>query len=223
MTGVAPLAGASELPPARASCEAPSPSRLIYASRGIASTPRLSSRGSSIRKAVKADTPMPLVPMTPIEARDVATYLLHAELDPLPPKVVPMRLPPLARRVTFDEVSARVLRKTCRHCHSEPDYALGEGGPGNTGGFGFPPRGLNVGNYEGVLAGFLDEKGERRSVFAPIENGMPRLVAVLVARQGDEEAGKPSANLRGMPLGLPALTPEEVQLVDTWIAEGRPQ
>jgi hypothetical protein len=26
----------------------------------------------------------------------------------------------------------------------------------------------------------------------------------------------------GMPLGLPALSPEEIQLVDSWIAQGRP-
>jgi hypothetical protein len=29
--------------------------------------------------------------------------------------------------------------------------------------------------------------------------------------------------VRGMPLGLPAVGPEEIQLVESWIAQGRPQ
>ena len=30
-------------------------------------------------------------------------------------------------------------------------------------------------------------------------------------------------SLRGMPLGLPSVTPEELQLVESWIAQGRPE
>jgi hypothetical protein len=46
-------------------------------------------------------------------------------------------------------------------------------------------------------------------------------VARLRARQL-EEAGQPDPNLRGMPLGFPALTPEELQLVESWLEQGRP-
>jgi cytochrome c2 len=173
-------------------------------------------------KAVKADTAMPLVPLTQDEARDLAAFLLTAPLAEPPAREIPARLPILSRRVSYGEVYDRVLRSTCRHCHSEPDFALGEGGPGNTGGFGFPPRGLNLGSYQGVAAGMLDDHGERTSVFAPMADGTPRLVAVLLARQA-EEAGRSDPALRGMPMALPALSPEEIQLVETWIAEGRPQ
>jgi hypothetical protein len=76
--------------------------------------------------------------------------------------------------------------------------------------------------YEGVAAGYLDDHGERRSVFSAMSDGTPRLVAALLARQA-EEAGQPNPAIRGMPLGLPALDPEAVQVLETWIAQGRPQ
>ncbi|WP_437723054.1 c-type cytochrome [Sorangium sp. So ce861] len=172
--------------------------------------------------AIKPGTPMPQVPMSPAEARDIAAFLATAPLSPPAPANAPERLPLLSRRVTYAEVDRRVFRVTCRHCHSEPDYALGDGGPGNTGGFGFKPRGLNLATYEGIAAGYVDDRGERRSVFARGPDGAPRLVAALVARQA-EEAGRADPAVRGMPLGLPALGPEEIQLVESWISQGRPQ
>ena len=48
-------------------------------------------------------------------------------------------LPLRARPVAFEEVSERVLRKVCWHSHAQPDYARGDGGPGNSGGFGWIP------------------------------------------------------------------------------------
>jgi hypothetical protein len=68
----------------------------------------------------------------------------------------------------------------------------------------------------------LDDRGERRSVFETLDDGTPRLVAALLARAA-EEAGQPDPRVRGMPLGLPALPPEDIQLVETWIAQGRPR
>jgi hypothetical protein len=172
--------------------------------------------------AIKPGTPMPQVPMSPAEARDIAAFVVTAELAPQAPRSAPERLPLLSRRVTYGEVDRRVFRLTCRHCHSEPDYALGDGGPGNTGGFGFKPRGLNLATYEGIAAGYVDDQGERRSVFSRGPDGAPRLVAALLARQA-EEAGRADPAVRGMPLGLPAVGPEEIQLVESWIAQGRPQ
>ncbi len=173
-------------------------------------------------QAVKPGTLMPKLDLTPEEAKNVAAFILKTELAPPPERPVPARLPVLTRRVTYDEVSRRVFRNTCWHCHAEPDYAIGDGGPGNTGGFGFKPRGLNLAEYDGINAGFLDDKGERRSIFSAMPDGTPRLVAALVARQ-HEQAGSRDPALRGMPLGLPALSAEDIQLVETWIAQGRPQ
>jgi hypothetical protein len=132
------------------------------------------------------------------------------------------RLPPLDRKVTYDEVSTKVFRRTCWHCHGEPDYAAGDGGPGNTGGFGFKPRGINFVDYGSVQAGRVDDQGERHSLFEKTADGTPRLLGALLARR-DEEAGRPRADLRGMPLGYPSLSPEDVQLVESWIAQGRPR
>jgi hypothetical protein len=118
-------------------------------------------------------------------------------------------------------VQARVLRKVCWHCHSQPDFTRGDGGPGMTGGFGFAPRGLDLSTYSGVLSGLRDREGRGTSVFTPRADGEPLLVAVLRARQA-EECGV-TTELRGMPLGLPALSAEEIQLVDSWVEQGRPE
>jgi cytochrome c2 len=172
--------------------------------------------------AVKADTEMPSHSLTRNEARDIAAYLLKAELGPNPKAPPVERLPLLSRRVSYREVEERVLRVTCRHCHTDPDSAGGDGGPGNTGGFGFRPRGLDLSTYGSVAAGYLDDAGERHSVFTKDERGVPFLVAALLARHDE---GTPSAapKTRGMPLGLPAVPLEDIQLVDTWIAQGRPR
>lgn len=187
-------------------------------------------------QAVKPGSPMPTLPLTTDEADALVAYLLYAPLDKAKatPTPVPPRLPVLGRRVSWDEVSEKVFKKVCWHCHSTPELALGDGGPGNTGGFGFPGRGLNVAGYSDIMAGSLDDKGERRSVFLPIDpsakndpksdakNATPRLVAHLLARQS-EVAGKPVPGILGMPLGLPPMSPEQIQLVESWIAQGRPR
>lgn len=173
-------------------------------------------------KALKPDAVMPRVPLSAEQARDIAAYLLQAPLASTDVEKAPERLPLLSRRVTYKEVEERVFSVTCRHCHSEPRTAIGDGGPGNGGGFGFRPRRLDLGSYRGIAAGFVDDQGERRSVFEPLPDGTPRLVAALIARHA-EEARSPSPGLRGMPLGLPPLPLEDIQLVETWITQGRPQ
>lgn len=168
---------------------------------------------------VKVDALMPQTPLTDDEATKLASFVAFEALAPEEPKKPPSRLPVLTRHVSYEEVKARVFNKICWHCHSDADYAIGDGGPGNTGGFGFAPRGLNLAAYDGILSGSLDDKGERRSIFEPMADGTPRLVAALVARWG-EEAGHEDAAIRGMPLGLPSLSPEDLQLVDSWVAQG---
>ena len=90
-----------------------------------------------------------------------------------------------------------------------------------TGGFGFKPRKIDFSSYQGIQSGGIDRNGERVSLFAPTAEGLPRLVAALVARQR-EEVGQVSPDVRGMPLGLPPVTPEQLQLVESWVDQGRP-
>jgi cytochrome c2 len=170
---------------------------------------------------MKADTLMPTMGLAEDEARAIAAYILQTPLGPLDTASAPARLAVLDRKVTYDEVATRVFRKTCWHCHGEPDFERGDGGPGNSGGFGFKGRGLNLSDYQATFAGFIDDSGQRTSVFTSAPDGTPYVVAAMLARQ-KEEAGE-EGSLRGMPLGLPALPPQDVQLVETWIAQGRPR
>ncbi len=157
----------------------------------------------------------------PREAAALAAFIADTPLAPGPKPDVPARLPVLERAVTYAEVSTKVFRDTCWHCHAVPDFARGDGGPGNSGGFGFKPRGLELSSYTGISEGSFDDAGERRSIFAKLPDGTPRVVAHLMARHS-EVAGSVGA-VRGMPLGLPPLTLEQIQLVESWVAQGRPQ
>lgn len=174
-------------------------------------------------KAVKADSAMPKIALEPQDVRDIVGYLTQVEITPPPKPVKFERLPVLTRKVTFKEVDEKVFHRTCWHCHSEPDYAIGDGGPGNSGGFGFKPRGLNLSAYSGIAAGDIDDNNERQSIFQKDDKGVSRLVAALVARHDEEEQNIETGKVRGMPLGYNALSAEDIQLVETWAAQGRPQ
>jgi mono/diheme cytochrome c family protein len=169
----------------------------------------------------KHDSAMPDNRLTEQEGRDLAAFIMKAPLAAQPAPERPLRLPPLDRPVGWDEVSAEVFGKVCIHCHSDPDAEMGDGGPGFAGGFGMPMRKLDLTDYESTFAGYLDDDGKRRSVFEPSHDGTPRLVAALWARW-EEQQGKKAA-VRGMPLGLPALSVEQIQLVESWVAQGRPR
>jgi mono/diheme cytochrome c family protein len=165
---------------------------------------------------------MPRFPLAPADARALAEFIMTTPLvEPKDARHEPPRLPLLRRRVGWDEVYARVFH-VCRHCHAEPELAFGDGGPGNTGGFGFAGRGVDLSSATAASRGELDEHGRRTSLFAPLADGTPRLIALLLARRA-EEAGRPVPGLRGMPLALPSLDPEELQLVESWVAQGRPR
>lgn len=172
--------------------------------------------------ALKPGTLMPTVGLTEPEAQQLAAYLLFAKLKPPRATQPPPRLPVLERKVTYAEVDEKVFHVTCRHCHSNADIALGEGGPGNTGGFGFAPKGLNLASYASINSGYKDDEGQRRSIFEKTADGTPRLLAAVLARQL-EEHGQVDPEVRGMPLGLPSLSPEQVQLLESWIVQGRPR
>ena len=170
---------------------------------------------------VKHDAAMPKLGLSEVEARDLAAFLSFGELQAPSSPARFERLPVLARRVGFDEVNEQVFAVTCRHCHTNSDLAAGDGGPGNTGGFGFKPRKIDFSSYQGIQSGGVDAHGQRVSLFTPTSEGVPRLVAALVAR-AREDAGQESDEVRGMPLGLPPLTGEQIQLVESWVAQGRP-
>jgi mono/diheme cytochrome c family protein len=172
---------------------------------------------------VDPTTHMPRVGLTEAEARDLSAFLLETEPPPpSPPPSPEARLPVLARAVPFAEVAEKVFHKVCWHCHAAPFYALGDGGPGNTGGFGFAARGLDLSTHEGVLSGSIGGDGRRRGLFGPLADGTPRLVAHLMARRLEERGGV-VPGVRGMPLGLPALALEDIQVVESWIAQDRPE
>jgi cytochrome c2 len=181
-------------------------------------------------QAVKADTRMPNFGLAPEEAADIVAYILDSPLTP-EERAPFARLPPLTRRVSFEEVNRQVFSRTCHHCHTDPEASGGDGGPGNTGGFGFAPRGVSFSSHASILSGYLDDRGERRSLFEPLADGTPRLVAALLARHYETDGVvqatatvRPAASrsVRGMPLGLPPLSPEDIQLVETWVAQGKP-
>lgn len=173
-------------------------------------------------QAVKPKSLMPNFKLSATQARDIAAFVLTAPLEPLPPIAIPDRLPVLEREVRYLEVETRVFKKICWHCHSDPDYALGDGGPGNTGGFGFRAHHLDLASYEGIASGFVNDKGERESVFKKLPDGTPKVVAHMMARYS-EVAGKPIEGVEGMPMGLPPMSLEEIQLVETWVSQGRPR
>ncbi len=172
--------------------------------------------------SMKKDTVMPTHGFTDQEAKDVAAYLVNVPLSPAAKPEAPQKLPVLTRPVKYAEVEKVVFSITCRHCHGNPDIAGGDGGPGNTGGFGFAPRSLDLSTYRSAANGLMKDDGQRHSLYEKGPDGTPLLVAALRARQS-EEAGIPVPGMRGMPLGLPAVSSEAVQLVETWIAQGRPQ
>lgn len=164
--------------------------------------------------ALKPGAAMPRVPLTDQERADLAVFLSTTPLAAPSPGTPPALLPPLERPVTHAEVERAVFKRVCWHCHSDPDGNGGDGGPGNTGGLGFSGKGLDFGSRAAIV---------RRKAYlsAPID-GVPRLVWHLQARHAETAGLPPDPRRRGMPLGLPPLTPEQIQLVRSWVAQGMP-
>lgn len=163
---------------------------------------------------------MPSQHVKPDDAKDNAAFIATTPLAALPAPSPNGRLPLLTRDVSYDEVEERVFKKVCWHCHATADYAMGDGGPGNTGGFGFRAHELDLSTYENTMSGATGDDGTTHSIFAKTADGMPLLVAHLIARH-TEENGDIVDGIRGMPLGLPPMSWEDIQLVESWIAQGR--
>ena len=131
---------------------------------------------------------MPKLDISADNARDLAAFIARTPLSPIATPPPMQRLPLLERPVLWAEVETKVFRNLCWHCHAVPDYARGDGGPGNSGGYGYAARGLDVSSYAGISSGSLDDKGEPRSVFAKLPDGTPRLIAILMARYAGSAA-----------------------------------
>lgn len=163
--------------------------------------------------AIVPSTPMPPPALDPGTRADIVAALFSDRLAPRAPPAAPARAPPPEGPVGWDEVNEAVFHEVCRHCHSDPLPVGGDGGPGNTGGFGFPGAGLDLSSREALRAGGRHDPLER------LPDGTPRLVAHLEARHA-EVAGHPVEGVLGMPLGLPPLSPERIARVRAWIEQG---
>ncbi len=73
-----------------------------------------------------------------------------------------------------------------------------------------------------MARGMRGPDGRRQSIFAKDDTGIPRLVQSLLARHEEERTGK-TGSVLGMPLGFPGLPAEDIQMVDSWVAQGRPR
>jgi mono/diheme cytochrome c family protein len=170
---------------------------------------------------VKPRSKMPVYNLEDEEVGALAAFLLAEPLQPIDETPVPSRLPLLARPVSFAEVKTEIFEKACMHCHANPDKSFNDGGPGNTGGFGYKGRGLSFMSYREAQSGSIGDDGERRSVFAK-QGDTPKVIAHLMARY-EEVRGREVPETLGMPMGLPPLSLEQIQLLESWIAQGRPQ
>ena len=173
-------------------------------------------------KAVDPHTEMPSFTLSGDDARALAAFVWLVDVGPVPVAPTEDEAPAPASPPSWEQVSERIFKKLCWHCHSSKAFARGDGGPGNTGGFGFAARGLDLSSYEGVLSGAIGEDGRRRSIFAKDANGEPRLMRVLRLRK-EEERGHHRDDLRGMPLGFPSLSEADLALLQAWIDAGRPR
>ncbi len=172
---------------------------------------------------------MPSHGLSKQEAEDLAAYLVRTPRSLSEPSRAPEPVARVERDVFYEEVEERVLRRSCYHCHADPDFSMGDEGPGNEGGFGFLGVGLNLANYEGVAGGAypgglsvqnsLFAERERLPIFDIDAPAASRLLRALRARRIEEQGGT-VPGVRGMPLGLPALAEEEIALVEAWITQG---
>jgi cytochrome c2 len=180
---------------------------------------------------LKPGTLMPAMGVSRADAEAIAAYLRFGDPELMLAKRVAPTLPPAAnRKVTYAEMKEATLGKVCVHCHMN-DYEK-DPGPGNLGGLGYRGIGLSMRTYETLVQGALDDNGERTSVLAPREpGGVPPLLEVLVLRKrehwrdrlpafGDTDRPGFGSARRGMPLGLPSLTDEEIGLLRAWIEQG---
>jgi mono/diheme cytochrome c family protein len=164
---------------------------------------------------------MPDFDLTAEQAARLRDYVLSVPAMKETIAAVPVDLPLLTKPVGWEEVRSKVFGQICVHCHMTADKNAGEGGPGNTGGLGFAGKGLDLESWDALAASDVltpRVAGEEAPLIARL-----RIRAVEHARElaGPHTAPAPAGE-RGMPMALPALTPVEMQLIRSWIAQGAP-
>ncbi|MFI5299174.1 MAG: hypothetical protein ACHREM_13845 [Polyangiales bacterium] len=192
-------------------------------------------------ESIAPGTKMPKLTLTRDEAETIVDFMWSADpqLEPVPkldPRATLTPPKPLTRTVTYAEMKERVLGKVCVHCHMN-DHER-DNGPGNHGGLGYRGDGLSMRTYETLVRGVLERDGKRRSVLiAEPGETTPPIVLVMLQRkiEGARDQLAPlhdhelphfpsaedvRAEAPGMPLGLPAMSDEEIQILVTWIAQG---
>lgn len=162
---------------------------------------------------------MPKYLLLPEQESALIQFLFSYPLKEEPPFVAFQPLPLLSRDVFYPEIEARITKRLCWHCHSKPIPRTGDGGPGNTGGFGFEGAGLDLGSYEGILQGSKRRTREFQSILAKESSGIPRVIEHLIARHSEIQ-GRQNEKYLGMPLGLPPLPADDIQLFWSWIEQG---
>jgi len=166
---------------------------------------------------VKPDALMPNVGLTAAEASAIAAFLLEAKVpEPQAPTKVVIQ-GNHAGPATYKEVQ-EVFDGVCVHCHSDPSHAAGDGGPGNTGGFGFQGQGLDLTSFSRIRMGSMRRK-DGRSVVKVGPDSPSKLVVHLIERH-NEVNGLDDPNVLGMPLGHPPLSIEDIELIHAWTTSG---
>ncbi len=176
-------------------------------------------------------TLMPAHPFAPQEMADLVAFLLEGDLGAAAKlAAAPALAEPRPGEVRFEEL-AEIFHDTCKHCHL-PDE---KGGIGNTGGgWGYRPRGLDLDTESGPLRGSYGMGGRRKPIFrAGAGEALPPILQRVLWRLDENryDAWPPYRDPLiplpaerydhppGMPLGLPALTAEEVATLRGWIRD----
>jgi mono/diheme cytochrome c family protein len=168
-------------------------------------------------QGVSSAATMVAVKLEPTEAVAIRDFLFLADpegREPNPAEPVPAAT---TEPVTWAMVEERVFGRICVHCHMDPDDPSSQGrrGPGNAGGFGWDPTGIELQSLAGVRA------------------HAERIVPALLRRRDEaardtvQPGERPKSLTRpekpGMPLGLPPLSDEDLALVLGWIEQGMPE
>jgi mono/diheme cytochrome c family protein len=166
-------------------------------------------------KAISTGATMPALGLSEADAIALRDYLVLA--DPLSKPAPALGAPPVATKdpVTWSQVEERVTGRICQHCHMNPALNQGRAGPGNAGGFGWPATGIELQTYEGVVAvkDRIPDALMRRRTEAHRD----------VVHPGEHAPSVVRPEVPGMPLGLPALSDEDISLVLGWIEQGCPK
>ena len=184
-------------------------------------------------KALDPETMMPSLGVSATEAEALSQFLWYG--DPgawsasLPPQKAPRK-----RKVTYSILEKEIFKKICEHCHM--DRGSYDDGAGNGGGLGFQGKGLSLETFASFQKGSKTEDGTYASILRPGTSGKPLLIERLERRKEENRRDlvTPFAQLAeqsaipfpkeapGMPLGLPALTEEQMQMIQDWIDAGAP-